>query len=136
MIQKLVRRTRNPRALSQDYDWNRIENRVREFYADPRARKQVARKVARSRPVGYVEGPPTLNNQPHVGHVRGRMMKDLWFRYRTFEGENIVFRGGWDTQGLPVELQAEKEMGLSRSEERRVGKECRLLCRSRWSPYH
>jgi len=113
VIQKLVRRTRNPRALSQDYDWNRIENRVREFYADPRARKQVARKVARSRPVGYVEGPPTLNNQPHVGHVRGRMMKDLWFRYRTFEGENIVFRGGWDTQGLPVELQAEKEMGLS-----------------------
>ncbi|MDE1852690.1 MAG: class I tRNA ligase family protein [Thaumarchaeota archaeon] len=63
--------------------------------------------------MGYVEGPPTLNNQPHVGHVRGRMMKDLWYRYRTLEGENIVFRGGWDTQGLPVELQAEKELGLS-----------------------
>jgi isoleucyl-tRNA synthetase len=41
------------------------------------------------------------------------MMKDLWYRYRTLEGANIVFRGGWDTQGLPVELQAEKEMGLS-----------------------
>ena len=40
-------------------------------------------------------------------------MKDLWYRYRTLEGENIVFRGGWDTQGLPVELQAEKELGLS-----------------------
>ncbi|MGP8125109.1 MAG: class I tRNA ligase family protein [Nitrososphaerales archaeon] len=63
--------------------------------------------------MGYVEGPPTLNNQPHVGHVRGRMMKDLWYRFSTLEGENIVFRGGWDTQGLPVELQAEKEMGLS-----------------------
>ena len=60
-----------------------------------------------------MEGPPTLNNQPHVGHVRGRMMKDLWYRFSTLEGENIVFRGGWDTQGLPVELQAEKEMGLS-----------------------
>jgi len=41
------------------------------------------------------------------------MMKDLWYRFSTLEGENIVFRGGWDTQGLPVELQAEKEMGLS-----------------------
>jgi len=40
-------------------------------------------------------------------------MKDLWYRFSTLEGENIVFRGGWDTQGLPVELQAEKEMGLS-----------------------
>ena len=74
---------------------------------------QIASKVAGSKPIGYVEGPPTLNNQPHVGHVRGRMMKDLWYRYRTLEGENLVFRGGWDTQGLPVELQAEKEMGLS-----------------------
>ncbi len=63
--------------------------------------------------MGYVEGPPTLNNQPHIGHVRGRTMKDLWYRFSTLEGENIVFRGGWDTQGLPVELQAEKEMGLS-----------------------
>src|SRR6267143_4436986 len=40
-------------------------------------------------------------------------MKDLWYRYSTLSGDNIVFRGGWDTQGLPVELQAEKELGLS-----------------------
>ena len=113
MITKSVRRTRTSEALSQDYDWKSIENKVREFYADPSARQKIAKKVAKNRPVGYVEGPPTLNNQPHIGHVRGRMMKDLWFRYRTLEGENIVFRGGWDTQGLPVELQAEKEMGLS-----------------------
>ena len=73
----------------------------------------ISRRVSRRKPVGYVEGPPTLNNQPHIGHIRGRMMKDLWYRFNTFEGENIVFRGGWDTQGLPVELQAEKEMGLS-----------------------
>jgi len=76
-------------------------------------RRAIAKAVSRGKPVGYVEGPPTLNNQPHIGHVRGRMMKDLWYRYRTLEGENMVFRGGWDTQGLPVELQAEKELGLS-----------------------
>ncbi len=113
MVVKLVRRTRTSHTLSQSYDWKKIEKRVRDFYGDPLVRQRIASKVSKSKPVGYVEGPPTLNNQPHVGHIRGRMMKDLWYRFRTFEGENLVFRGGWDTQGLPVELQAEKEMGLS-----------------------
>jgi isoleucyl-tRNA synthetase len=113
VVTKLVRRSRPTESLSQSYDWKEVESRVREFYALPSTREQIAKKVSKSRPVGYVEGPPTLNNQPHVGHIRGRMMKDLWYRYKTLEGENLVFRGGWDTQGLPVELQAEKEMGLS-----------------------
>ncbi len=100
-------------SLSASYDFKAIEDKVRGFYADPASRKMIAQKLARKRPLGYVEGPPTLNNQPHVGHIRGRMMKDLWFRRSTMEGRRIVFRGGWDTQGLPVELQAEKELGLS-----------------------
>ncbi|MDG6963709.1 MAG: class I tRNA ligase family protein [Nitrososphaerota archaeon] len=113
MVVKLARRPRRKHGLSQDYDWKKIEDRVRRFYDTPGARREIARAVAGKKPVGYVEGPPTLNNQPHVGHVRGRMMKDLWYRFRTLEGDNIVFRGGWDTQGLPIELQAEKELGLS-----------------------
>ncbi|MDG6908796.1 MAG: class I tRNA ligase family protein [Nitrososphaerota archaeon] len=113
MVTKLARRSRRRPALSQDYDWKKIEAKARRFYASPGAKARIAKAVSGSRPVGYVEGPPTLNNQPHVGHVRGRMMKDLWYRHRTIHGENIVFRGGWDTQGLPVELQAEKELGLS-----------------------
>ncbi len=113
MVVKLARRTRKNHTLNQEYDWKKIESKVRVFYARPATKVKIAARVSKSKPVGYVEGPPTLNNQPHVGHVRGRMMKDLWYRSRTFEGENIVFRGGWDTQGLPVELQAEKELGLS-----------------------
>ncbi|MCL5671890.1 MAG: class I tRNA ligase family protein [Thaumarchaeota archaeon] len=113
MVTKLSRRAKKRPTLSQDYDWKKIEAKVRGFYASPRTKAKAARAVSKSRPIGYVEGPPTLNNQPHVGHVRGRMMKDLWYRYRTMKGDNIVFRGGWDTQGLPVELQAEKELGLS-----------------------
>jgi isoleucyl-tRNA synthetase len=113
VVTKLARRSRQRPTLSQDYDWKKIEDRVRRFYDSPLVRHQIARAVSRSKPVGYVEGPPTLNNQPHVGHLRGRVMKDLWYRYRTLDGENLVFRGGWDTQGLPVELQAEKELGLS-----------------------
>jgi len=112
VVTKLARRS-SARSLSPSYDWKKVEEKVRLYYASPRVRRQIARAVSASKPVGYVEGPPTLNNQPHVGHIRGRMMKDLWYRNRTLEGENIVFRGGWDTQGLPVELQAEKELGLS-----------------------
>lgn len=112
MVAKLARRPRR-QPLTQDYDWKKIESKVRKYYDSPAVRKRVAEAVGRSRPIGYVEGPPTLNNQPHIGHVRGRTMKDLWYRYKTLNGENMVFRGGWDTQGLPVELQAEKELGLS-----------------------
>ena len=113
MVVKLARRSRKARPLGTVYDWKKIEGEVRSFYRRPGVRESIEKAVSRSSPVGYVEGPPTLNNQPHIGHVRGRMMKDLWYRYRTLEGENMVFRGGWDTQGLPVELQAEKELGLS-----------------------
>jgi len=65
--------------------------------------------------VGFVEGPPTMNGEPHVGHIRGRMLKDVWFRLETMRGRRVVFRAGWDTQGLPVELQAERELGLTGS---------------------
>ena len=113
MVAKLDRSKSKARRLNSAYEWKEIDEKVRAFYARPGTRRKIGKAVSKSRPVGYVEGPPTLNNQPHVGHIRGRMMKDLWYRYRTLEGENIVFRGGWDTQGLPVELQAEKELGLS-----------------------
>ena len=112
MVVKLSRRARR-NTLSQAYDWKKLEAKVRRFYDSPATRRRIADAVSGKKPLGYVEGPPTLNNQPHIGHVRGRMMKDLWYRYKTLSGENMVFRGGWDTQGLPVELQAEKELGLS-----------------------
>lgn len=113
MVAKLAKRSSTDGTLSASYDWKKIESEVRAFYERPETRVQISRRVSRRKPTGYVEGPPTLNNQPHIGHVRGRTMKDLWYRFSTLEGKNIVFRGGWDTQGLPVELQAEKEMGLS-----------------------
>ena len=54
-----------------------------------------------------------MNGIPHAGHLRGRIMKDLWYRYQTLRGYKVIFNAGWDTQGLPVELQAEKELGIS-----------------------
>ncbi|HVD36616.1 MAG TPA: class I tRNA ligase family protein [Nitrososphaeraceae archaeon] len=62
--------------------------------------------------LGYIDGPPTLNGEPHVGHLRGRIIKDMWYRLNTIQKKKVIFRAGWDTQGLPVELQAERELGL------------------------
>ena len=70
--------------------------------------------------VGYIDGPPTMNGIPHVGHLRGRIIKDLWYRFQTLQGKKVIFRPGWDTQGLPVELQAEKELGLTGSKSENI----------------
>jgi isoleucyl-tRNA synthetase len=113
VVTKLGKTPRPVPRLGANYDWKEIERTVRDYYDRPEVRKQIAKAVSGRPPVGYVDGPPTLNNLPHVGHVRGRVMKDLYYRYSTLSGDNLVFRGGWDTQGLPVELQAEKELGLS-----------------------
>jgi isoleucyl-tRNA synthetase len=101
------------RSLPSNYDWANLEAKVRKFTRDVRIREVIRAFLRNKREIGYVEGPPTLNGVPHIGHIRGRIMKDLWYRSNTLLGKNIVFRGGWDCQGLPVELQAEKELGLS-----------------------
>ncbi len=113
MVTKSVRPTKRKTALSASYDWKQVEPKVREFYRDTDVHKILSRRLGKRKPVGYVEGPPTLNAQPHVGHVRGRVFKDVYFRWASLTGNRVVFRGGWDTQGLPVELQAEKELGLT-----------------------
>src|ERR1700733_7439676 len=100
--------------FSPVYDWKLVEPLVRKFTEEIDLIGKISRTMRKKREVGYVEGPPTLNGVPHIGHIRGRIMKDLWYRYSTLLlKKNIVFRAGWDCQGLPVELQAEKELGLS-----------------------
>jgi isoleucyl-tRNA synthetase len=75
--------------------------------------------------LGYVEGPPTLNGVPHIGHARGRVMKDLRYRFKTMQGFYVPFWAGWDCQGLPVELEVEKELGVKSKREllEKVGEE-------------
>ncbi len=102
-------------SLMSRFDPKSMEDEVRSYYDKVDIRSLLEGKL-RDRPkVGYVEGPPTMNGEPHIGHIRGRIMKDLWYRFNTLRSMNILFRAGWDTQGLPVELQAEKELGLTGS---------------------
>ena len=86
-----------------------------------------------------MEGPPTLNGIPHVGHTRGRVMKDLRYRWKTMQGYYIPFWSGWDCQGLPVELEVEKQLGVKNKREllERVGEE-RFIeeCKKAIMKYH
>ncbi|MFQ6134479.1 MAG: class I tRNA ligase family protein, partial [Nitrososphaerales archaeon] len=106
---------RSDGVLNSNFRPKEVEDIIREFWEDIGVRRVVADRVAGKSPVGYVEGPPTMNGEPHIGHIRGRILKDLWYRFCVLKGLNVVFRAGWDTQGLPVELQAEKELGLTGS---------------------
>ncbi|MBA2299139.1 MAG: isoleucine--tRNA ligase, partial [Actinobacteria bacterium] len=61
----------------------------------------------------FYEGPPTANGKPHAGHVLSRVFKDIYPRYRTMCGYRVLRKAGWDTHGLPVELEVEKQLGIS-----------------------
>ena len=61
----------------------------------------------------FYDGPPTANGKPHVGHVLTRVMKDIIPRYKVMKGYNVIRKAGWDTHGLPVELEVEKKLGIS-----------------------
>ena len=61
----------------------------------------------------FYDGPPTANGKPHIGHILTRVVKDVIPRYKTMKGYKVCRKAGWDTHGLPVELEVEKELGIS-----------------------
>ncbi len=61
----------------------------------------------------FYDGPPTANGKPHIGHILTRVIKDIIPRYRTMKGYHVLRKAGWDTHGLPVELEVEKQLGIS-----------------------
>ena len=90
-----------------------MEERVLELW---RARNVFHRSMQeRAGGPAYVfhEGPPTANGRPGIHHVLARAFKDIFPRYKTMQGYHVLRRGGWDTHGLPVEIEVEKQLGLS-----------------------
>ena len=65
----------------------------------------------------FFDGPPTANGKPHIGHVLTRVIKDMVPRYRTMKGNRVLRKAGWDTHGLPVELEVEKKLGIDGKEQ-------------------
>ncbi|MBR3723004.1 MAG: isoleucine--tRNA ligase [Selenomonadaceae bacterium] len=65
----------------------------------------------------FYDGPPTANGKPHIGHVLTRVIKDMFPRYKSMKGKRVLRKAGWDTHGLPVELEVEKAVGINGKEE-------------------
>ena len=65
----------------------------------------------------FYDGPPTANGMPHVGHIETRVFKDIMPRYKVMKGYQVIRKAGWDTHGLPVELEIEKQLGISGKEQ-------------------
>lgn len=94
-------------------DFPRMERKILERWESGRVfERSVAQREGAPRFV-FFEGPPTANGLPHPGHVLTRAMKDVVLRYKTMKGYQVPRKAGWDTHGLPVELEVEKHLGIS-----------------------
>jgi len=89
------------------------EEKVLKFWRENDIFKETLRKESPKGNFVFYEGPPTANGQPGIHHVEARSFKDLFCRYKTMQGYHVERKAGWDTHGLPVELQVEKELGIS-----------------------
>ena len=102
--------------VSTNLNFVEREKATEKFWRD----NQIFEKSMDSRKEGetytFYDGPPTANGKPHIGHVLTRVIKDMIPRYRTMKGYMVPRKAGWDTHGLPVELEIEKELGLDGKE--------------------
>jgi isoleucyl-tRNA synthetase len=96
----------------QKYSPTEIEKNILKFWEENSIFKKSIDQRKSSKPYVFLEGPPTANGLPHPGHVLTRVVKDLICRYQTMNGHYILRKAGWDTHGLPVEIEVEKELGL------------------------
>ena len=103
--------------VSTDLNFVNREKDVEKFWRE----NDIFRKSTENRKEGktytFYDGPPTANGKPHIGHVLTRVIKDMIPRYRTMKGHMVPRKAGWDTHGLPVELEVEKLLGLDGKEQ-------------------
>lgn len=88
------------------------EREVEKFWADNNIFKKSIDSRKDAKTYMFYDGPPTANGKPHIGHVLTRVIKDMIPRYRTMKGYKVPRKAGWDTHGLPVELEVEKLLGI------------------------
>ncbi len=93
------------------------ERQVEEFWKEHNIFKKSIEQRDGSPSFTFYDGPPTANGKPHIGHVLTRVIKDMIPRFQTMKGHKIRRKAGWDTHGLPVELEVEKQLGLNGKEQ-------------------
>ncbi|KKU74940.1 MAG: Isoleucine-tRNA ligase, partial [Candidatus Nomurabacteria bacterium GW2011_GWB1_47_6] len=93
------------------------EEAVLKFWEESKIFEKSVEQRRDAKPFVFFEGPPTANGRPGIHHFIGRAFKDLFNRYKTMRGYFVLRKSGWDTQGLPVEIETEKILGLKSKRE-------------------
>ena len=98
--------------VNTDLNFVEREHEVEKFWEDEHIFEKSIKMREGCKPYVFYDGPPTANGKPHIGHVETRAIKDMIPRYRAMKGYMVPRKAGWDTHGLPVELEVEKKLGL------------------------
>ena len=105
------------KSISPNLNFVEEEKKVEKFWEEEKIFEKSIDSRAKGEPYVFYDGPPTANGKPHIGHVLTRVIKDMIPRYRTMKGCMVPRKAGWDTHGLPVELEVEKMLGLDGKEQ-------------------
>ncbi|MFH1575423.1 MAG: class I tRNA ligase family protein [Candidatus Nealsonbacteria bacterium] len=95
-----------------EINFSKNENKILKFWRNNRVFEKSVSQRKRAKNFVFYEGPPTANGKPGLHHVESRVFKDIICRYKTMQGFKVERKAGWDTHGLPVELEVEKKLGL------------------------
>jgi len=97
--------------------YSNLEEQILKFWKDENIFEKSIELRENSNPFSFYEGPPTANGKPGLHHVMARTLKDLVCRYKTMKGYKVTRKAGWDTHGLPVEIEVEKQLGIKSKSE-------------------
>lgn len=100
------------KKVDTSLDFVEREKEVIAFWKQNRIFEKSVEKNEGGEEFSFFDGPPTANGKPHIGHILTRVMKDIIPRYQTMKGRHVLRKAGWDTHGLPVELEVEKSLGM------------------------
>ena len=100
-----------------EFNLTKIEEKIQKFWGANNVLEKSLKSRKGKKNFIFYEGPPTANGLPHIGHFLTRAFKDLFVRYKTMQGFFVPRRAGWDTHGLPVEIEVEKSLGLKSKKE-------------------
>jgi len=101
------------KEVSPQVDLPHMEQGVLDFWKRTKLFEKTLEQTADGPRYVFYEGPPTANGRPGIHHVIARVFKDIFPRYKTMRGYYVMRKGGWDTHGLPVELEVERKLGFT-----------------------
>ena len=100
----------------KNLDYAQVADEILKFWQDENIFQQSIDTREGNPTFTFYEGPPSANGMPGIHHVMARAIKDIFCRYQTLKGKQVKRKGGWDTHGLPIELQVEKELGITKED--------------------